>query len=316
MNAKDQPTGKPCCAPARGVARPQSAQTYAADKTAPQPDTVTIPVGQSWIGTDRPELKIDGEAPFRKSKLKPFRMDATTVTQDRFADFVDATGYVTEAERLGDSFVFSGLATKGALKSPSVPGTPWWLMVKGANWRAIYGPRSEANADPLHPVVHVSWNDANAFATWAGGRLPSEAEWEHAARGGQGDVRFPWGDTEPNDIDHFPCNIWQGRFPDQNLCRDGFMGTAPVRSFAPNPYGLYNMVGNVWEWTSQPFKVTSLKKNARRVHGGKVGFKTIKGGSFLCHPSYCYRYRIAARSATSPDSAMSHQGFRLVYDTD
>ena len=316
MNTPNEPTGKPCCAPVRNDTTPSPAETFAAENGTSAPDIVTIPGGPSWIGTDQPELKIDGEAPFRKSKVRPFKMDATTVTQERFTAFVDATGYVTEAERLGDSFVFKGLLSGANLNAPSVRGTPWWLVVKRANWRATFGPGSEADANPQHPVVHVSWNDANAFASWAGGRLPSEAEWEHAARGGQGDVRFPWGNDEPNDIDHFPCNIWQGRFPDQNLGRDGYIGTAPARSFAPNSYGLYNMVGNIWEWTAQPFKMKSLKKNAKRVHGGKIGFKTIKGGSFLCHPSYCYRYRIAARSATSPDSAMSHQVFRLVYDCD
>ena len=162
-------------------------------------------------------------------------------------------------------------------------------------------------------MVHVSWHDAAAFASWAGGHLPSEAEWEHAARGGLRDVRHPWGDDDPDDETFFPCNIWQGRFPGENLCKDGHYGTAPARAFAANGYGLYNMCGNVWEWTAEPFKVRSLKKALRQFHADKEGFKILKGGSYLCHRSYCHRYRIAARTASSPDSSTSHQGFRLAY---
>jgi len=316
MTDTKQTVAKSCCTPTRPgtgtVAQAQQATAHAGE-IAP-PDTVTLSGGTGFVGTDRPQLDLDGEGPFRKTRIKPFRIDTTTVTNARFAEFVRATGHVTEAERLGDSFVFTGFLSGTALHAPAPPGTPWWRMIKGAHWRAIHGPGSETAADPAHPAVHISWNDANAFAAWAGGRLPTEAEWEHAARGGLGDIRFPWGDAEPNDTDHFPCNIWQGRFPDHDLGHDGYVGTAPARSFSPNGYGLYNMVGNVWEWTSQPFRVKSLKKKAKQAHAGKAGFKVTKGGSFLCHPSYCYRYRIAARSGTSPDSTMSHQGFRLVYD--
>ncbi len=277
-------------------------------------DVVEIPGGEGFIGTDAPVIAVDGEAPFRSHTLKPFRMDASAVTNARFRDFVEDTGHRTEAEIIGDSFVFEGLLSDSATDNPSVAAAPWWRVMPGANWRCVTGPGGEESWHPDHPVVHVTWNDAVAFAEWAGGRLPTEAEWEHAARGGLGDVRFPWGDREPNDDDFFPCNIWQGRFPETNLKLDGYFGTAPARSFEPNGYGLYNMVGNVWEWTSQPFKVRSLKKDVVRAHAGKKGYKLTKGGSFLCHASYCYRYRIAARSGTSPDSSTSHQGFRLVYD--
>ena len=240
-------------------------------------------------------------------------MDATTVTTARFAAFVAATGHVTDAERLGDSLVFEGLLPKGAPPSRAVAEAPWWRMIEGASWRLPAGPGG-GDALPDHPVTHVSWNDATAFARWAAGRLPTEAEWEHAARGGLGDVPFPWGAQEPDDHDFLPCNIWQGRFPDLDTGRDGYAGTAPARSFAPNGYGLYNMVGNVWEMTGDLFKVRSLKKAVIAAHAGKKGFRLSKGGSFLCHRSYCYRYRIAARNSTSADSSTSHLGFRLVYD--
>ncbi len=266
------------------------------------------------VGTNRPELPVDGESPLRKTRVKPFAMDETVVTNARFASFVEATGYVTEAERFGNSFVFEALVPADAPPSQAVAEAPWWRMIDGANWRAPAGPGTEALCQPDHPVVQVTWHDAQAFARWAEGRLPTEAEWEHAARGGLGDVRFPWGDQEPNDRDFFPCNIWQGRFPQHNLALDGYLATAPAKSFEPNGYGLYNMVGNTWQYTSQAFKVKSLKKAVQRAHAGKEGYKLGKGGSFLCHASYCYRYRIAARTGTSPDSSTSHQSFRLVYD--
>ena len=278
-------------------------------------DRVAIPGGSAFVGTAKSFLELDGEGVIKKGKVAAFEMDAAAVTNQRFRAFVDATGYVTEAERIGDSFVFQGFLDEGALSdAQSVPGAPWWRVIKGASWKTPLGPGSEAEAFEDHPVVHVTWNDAQAFADWAGGRLPTEMEWEHAARAGQGDVPFPWGHEEPNDRDHFPCNIWQGQFPENNLELDGHSGTAPAQSFQPNGWGLYNMVGNTWEWTSQVFTPRTLSKKAKAVHAGKQGFKVVKGGSFLCHASYCYRYRIAARTATSPDSSTSHQGFRLVYD--
>ena len=184
----------------------------------------------------------------------------------------------------------------------------------GANWKTINGPGSESDYQLDHPVVHVTWNDANAFAKWAGGRLPTEAEWEHAARGGLGDVAFPWGDRQPDDNHFQPCNIWQGQFPDVNLERDGFAGTAPAKSFAANGYGLFNMCGNVWEWTSQPMKLRGRGKQSKALAKQMRGTRLLKGGSFLCHKSYCFRYRIAARTGNTPDTSTAHQGFRLVFD--
>ena len=189
----------------------------------------------------------------------------------------------------------------------------WWRRVDGAFWAAPTGPGSEDACLPDHPVVQVLWNDAAAFAKWAGGALPTETQWEPAARGGGDDAMFPWGDAEPNDTDYTPCNIWQGHFPDTNTGFDGHVTTAPAHSYEPNGYGLYNMVGNVWEWTAETYKVKSLKKQVKAKLEGIKGYRLLKGGSFLCHKSYCFRYRIAARSGNSPDSTTTHQGFRAVF---
>jgi len=222
---------------------------------------------------------------------------------------------VTEAEDFGWSFVFWSDVSAEVGDTQAVASAQWWRRVDGANWRDINGPGTMDTAwHPDHPVVQVSLRDAQAYATWAGGRLPSEAEWEHAARGGLGDVKFPWGDRDPDDTDYFPCNIWQGQFPQSNTGQDGHLRTAPAQSFDPNGFGLFNMVGNVWEWTGDPFTLRSLKKSAKLRMQQMRGFRLSKGGSFLCHKSYCYRYRIAARSGTTADSATPHQGFRVVWD--
>jgi formylglycine-generating enzyme required for sulfatase activity len=276
---------------------------------------IQIPGGASLVGTGRFEIPDDGENPLRRSVVKPFKIGATTVTNAEFKVFIEDTGYITEAERFGWSFVFWAQVPEAVGPTRAVAEAQWWRRVDGANWRDINGPGTGSGAwHPDHPVVHVSWNDARAYAAWAGGRLPTEAEWEHAARGGLGDVRFPWGDKEPDDTDFLPCNVWQGTFPRENTIADGYATTAPAKSFEPNGYGLYNMVGNVWEWTSEPFKIPSLKKRVRERLAKMKGYKLTKGGSFLCHRSYCYRYRIAARSGTSPDSTTTHQGFRVVWD--
>ncbi|MEC7122331.1 MAG: SUMF1/EgtB/PvdO family nonheme iron enzyme, partial [Pseudomonadota bacterium] len=182
---------------------------------------VEIPGGRALVGTGRDELADDGEGPVRRVAVKPFLLGATAVTNAEFAAFVEATSYVTEAERWGWSFVFWTDVPKAAGPTEGVIGSEWWRRVDGATWRAIHGPGSEDACRPDHPAVHMSWNDAAAYAAWVGGRLPSEAEWEHAARGGLGDVRFPWGDEEPDDSGFFPCNIWQGRFPQANSAADG-----------------------------------------------------------------------------------------------
>lgn len=308
---------KKCCTPAAETKTKTVQQTQAVLTTGIKrmsPDCVEIPGGRAMVGTDDPQLPQDSEAPMRKVKIKPFLIEPTAVTNAMFQEFVDDTGYVTEAEDWGWSFVFYQHVSKAVSETQGVVATEWWRRVDGAHWRLVNGPESETEYHSDHPVVHVSWNDARAYAAWAGGRLPTEAEWEHAARGGLGDVRFPWGDQEPDDTDFQPCNIWQGNFPNTNTCKDGYAATAPARSFAPNGYGLYNMAGNVWEWTSEPFKIRSLKKTARSQASNIKGYKLVKGGSFLCHISYCYRYRIAARTGNSPESSTSHMGFRVVFD--
>jgi formylglycine-generating enzyme required for sulfatase activity len=284
-----------------------------ADATAPQ--RIAFSGGCSHIGTDRPEIAQDGEGPKRWVTLAPFAAEAVPVTNARFAAFVAATGYVTEAERFGWAPVFRPLLADPDGVPASSTTTPWWGKGDGAAWFAPEGPGSHVLDRADHPVVHISWADAAAFAAWSGGRIPSEAEWEHAARGGLSDPRFPWGDREPDDEAFLPCNIWQGRFPGKNTRADGWMATSPVRGFAPNGAGLYDAAGNVWEWTADAFKVHSPSRTAiaRNKQAATLNEKVMKGGSFLCHSSYCYRYRIAARSGVAADSGASNTGVRVFY---
>ena len=281
----------------------------------PGPARVHFEAAKSFVGTDSPVIAEDGEGPARPVRLHAFELETETVTNSRFAAFVSATGYVTEAERFGWSPVFIGLLPQGASHIPTRGPTPWWVRVDGACWKAPEGPGSDVSGRSDHPVVQVSWNDARAFAHWCGGRLPTEAEWEHAARGGLADPRFPWGDDEPGDQAAY-CNIWQGEFPHTNTLSDGYLGTSPVNAFAPNGAGFYNVSGNVWEWTADPFRIRSLSKAAKIRNQAAVtqDEKVLKGGSFLCHKSYCYRYRIAARSALTAESSTSNAGFRVAYD--
>ncbi|MEM9631629.1 MAG: formylglycine-generating enzyme family protein [Pseudomonadota bacterium] len=312
-----QPNPKSCCVPNRGGkdrAETVDRKQFATDGTKPDLDTVIVPAGVPVLGTRYPRIPNDGEERRRAPALRQFRMTATTITNAEFAAFVEETGYVTDAEQYGWSFVFWSQVPDSIGETQAVVGTEWWRKVEGADWRRVAGPGTEARWQPDHPVVHISWNDATAFAKWIGGRLPTEAEWEHAARGGLGDVPYPWGAHEPDDESYQPCNIWQGRFPEGNLALDGYETTAPARSFKPNGFGLYNMVGNVWEWTAEPFKIPSLKKAVRQRLATMKGFKLLKGGSYLCHRTYCWRYRIAARSGASADTTIAHKGFRVVFD--
>ena len=311
---------KSCCAPSRsGGGRTDPAPgLVAASGGSLQLKTASVPgTRRPILGTTTPRIPNDGEELRKAGPIRPFRITETAITNRDFAAFVQATGYVTEAERFGWSFVFWSSVPRSIATSQAVAGIEWWRKIDGATWRDINGPGTEAEAwHEDHPVTQVSWNDATAFAAWAGGRLPSEAEWEHAARGGLGDVSYPWGEAEPDDTGHFPCNIWQGRFPETNTAADGYAATAPARAFEPNGYGLYNLAGNVWEWTTDAYRIRSLKKAAKERMRSMAGYRVAKGGSFLCHRSYCWRYRIAARSANSPDSTTPHMGFRIVLEED
>lgn len=311
----DAAAARSCCAPA--VRREDEAADAPGRAQAQGRDTaliLDIPGGSATIGTDAPVFRADGEGPARRLALRPFRIDAHAVTNRRFAAFVAATGHRTEAERFGWSYVFHAFLPPG-MPAPAPEGTPWWGQVHGAFWAAPEGPGSSV-ADRLdHPAVHIAWTDAAAFAAWAGGRLPSEAEWEHAAKGGDDNARFPWGSREPDDASAI-CNIWQGEFPRHNTRADGWLGTAPVDAYAPNGFGLFNACGNVWEWCADPFRVRSLAAAAKQRNQAAAAERerVMKGGSYLCHRSYCYRYRIAARSGRSADTSAGHLGFRVAYD--
>jgi formylglycine-generating enzyme required for sulfatase activity len=255
----------------------------------------------------------DGEGPVHTVELAPFAIAPHTVTNARFAEFVAATGHATEAERFGWSFVFAGLLPADFPDTRAVASAPWWRQVYGATWKQPEGPHSDIESRPDHPVVHVSWNDAQAFCRWSGTRLPTEAEWEFAAAGGSPSTVFPWGDElEPGGV-HM-MNVFQGTFPGQNSVADGWAGTAPVDAFPPNRYGLYNMTGNVWEWCADWFDPGYYARSPRRDPGGPESgtHRVMRGGSYLCHESYCRRYRVSARSANTPDSATGNLGFRVV----
>lgn len=277
---------------------------------------VRIEAALASVGTNRPILHDDGEGPVRTVRLGPFAIDPLAVTNRWFAAFAAATGYVTEAEQFNSSFVFYQFVPEALGPSRAVAAAPWWRLTEGADWAHPEGPGSSIDDRLDHPVVHISFRDAQSFAAWAGGRLPTEAEWEHAARGDLADPKFPWGDEEPNDTENFRCNIWQGDFPRLNTAADGYRGTAPVDAFAPNGYGLFNMAGNVWEWCADPFKVRSIAKRARtrNERATAENDRVAKGGSYMCHRSYCYRYRIAARNGVSATSSAGHTGFRIVFD--
>lgn len=304
---------------------------------APFPNMVWIPGGLFTMGSDNHYAE---EAPAHRVKVDGFWMDRCPVTNRDFLAFVEATGYQTLCEKEPDLALYPGASA--AMKDPASvvfvkPAAPvdlrnpylWWQFIRGANWRSPQGPGSSIEDRMDHPVVHVSWQDVQAYAKWIGKKLPTEAEWEFAARGGHEGREFAWGEELEPQGRHL-ANIWQGEFPWQNLGADGFEGTSPVTSFPPNDYGLFDMIGNVWEWTVDWYsprhpdekpKACCIPKNPR---GGaesdsfdprqalKIPRKVMKGGSHLCAPNYCKRYRPSARMAQPVDTSTSHLGFRCV----
>ncbi len=299
------------------------------------PGMVWIPGGRFWMGTDH----MEDAQPVHQVEVRGFWMDRTDVTNEEFARFVKATGYLTIAERPLDHKEFPDL-TLGDLAPGSLVFTPpsgsvplnqplaWWRFVRGANWRHPEGPNTDLRGKEKYPVVHVAWPDAVAYATWAGKRLPSEAEWEFAARGGRDRQQYPWGsELKPNG--KWMANTFQGHFPDTDTAEDGHAGVAPVASYPPNDYGLYDMAGNVWQWVSDWYRPDYY---ARLSQEGSVAInpqgptdsfdpretgvakRVQKGGSFLCTDQYCERYITGSRGKGDPETASNHLGFRCVRD--
>lgn len=308
--------------------------------------------GMAWInggtfmmGGDNTQASPD-EYPKHKVTVKGYWMDATEVTNQQFAAFVNATHYVTVAERKPDWNELKKqlppdtpkpddsvlVAASLVFRQPKeIDGlndyTQWWEWKPGADWQHPHGVGSTIVGKEKYPVVHIAWTDAVAYCKWAGKRLPTEAEWEFAARGGLDNNIYPWG-NEPVSVGKQKANYWQGQFPTKNTVEDGFFYTAPVGSFAPNGYGLYDVAGNVWEWTADLYNNTYYDSVARpegviNPQGPQKSYdpdepsmpkRTIRGGSFLCNDSYCSGFRVARRMKTSEDSGMEHLGFRCVQD--
>lgn len=305
---------------------------------------VLIPAGTFEMGGDNKQASAD-EYPKHTVQVSAFYMDATEVTNAQFKQFVDATGYVTTAERKPDWEELKQSVPPGTPKphdsllvAASLVFTPssgpvnlnnyatWWRWQQGADWRHPQGPGSSIEGKDNFPVVQLSWQDAQAYCQWAGKRLPTEAEWEWAARGGKVNNIYPWGNEHVNDGAP-KANSWEGEFPYRNTQRDGFVRLAPVRSFAPNGYGLYDMAGNVWEWCADWYHADYYKSIGGRVavnpKGPQQSFdpeepytpkRSLRGGSFLCNDSYCSGYRVARRMKSSPDTGLEHTGFRCVKD--
>ena len=312
----------PCCAPRRTTgAEPSAAAAPPGTRAEPvRRDTdddsglVRLAGGTFLMGSEDPGAYAeDGEGPVREVTLSPFRLDRHAVTNARFAEFVTATGHVTDAERIGTAFVFGGFLPDDFPPTRGVVEAPWWREVEGADWAHPEGPQSDVADRAEHPVVQVSWDDALAYCAWAGRRLPTEAEWEFAARGGLEQQRFPWGGSLTPGGEH-RMNVFQGTFPGCNTAQDGYAGTAPVDAFPPNGHGLHNMTGNVWEWTADHWSTTWHREQERPLvdpRGPQVGDRrALRGGSYLCHSSYCWRYRTSARMSSTPDTPTGNVGFR------
>ncbi len=284
--------------------------------TSSQAEMVLLDGGEFVMGSAGPTAYPgDGEGPVRRIRVDPFRIDRHALSNADFSAFVEETGHTTEAERFGWSFVFAGLLPDDFPPTRGVAHAPWWRQVEEADWRRPEGPQSDLDGRMDHPVLHVSWNDAQAYCEWAGKHLPTEAEWEFAARGDLDGMVFPWGDDLEPGGEH-RMNVWQGAFPSENTCADGFYGTAPVGAYPPNGYGLHNMTGNVWEWCSDWYSPDFHTRDRRtNPQGPRRGTnRSTRGGSYLCHHSYCRRYRVAARNSLEPESTTGNTGFRCVSD--
>ncbi len=319
-------TEKACCSAKRNQfidlsieKKQDSVQIQTATKLRHDENLIELPGGEFLMGTeDKDGFVTDGEGPVRNVYVKPFAVDRYTVTNQQFKEFIEDTGYKTEAEQFGWSYVFH-LFVSEHTKRDAVIGspqqTPWWLGIKGASWKHPEGLDSSIEDRMNHPVIHVSWNDAIAYCKWSGKRLLTEAEWEYAARGGLVQKKYPWGDKLTYKKKHL-CNIWQGEFPVKNTAKDGYLSTAPVDAFEPNGFGLYNVAGNVWEWCSDWFSnVHPNEPIIQNPIGPENGDQRVmRGGSYLCHQSYCNRYRVAARTKNTPDSSSGNIGFRCAVD--
>jgi len=309
----------PCCTPSDESREPASRPVPGERKPSAEgaglvaPDLVELEGGEFTMGTDGEYgYPLDGEGPAHEVVLSPFAISRHAVTNEQFAAFASATGHRTEAERHGWSFVFMGFLPDDFPPTRAVAAAPWWRQVEGADWSHPEGPQSSWRVRPNHPIVHVSWDDAMAFCAWSGTRLPTEAEWEYSARGGLAGCRFPWGEELEPGGEH-RMNVFQGTFPMENSCADGYEGTAPVTAFAPNGYGLHNVTGNVWEWTADRLDRNYYADSPREDPPGGEGDgpRVMRGGSYLCHASYCNRYRVDARSATGADGSTGNLGFRV-----
>jgi formylglycine-generating enzyme len=304
-----------CCTPGRDGSPPGAAPAASGGRVGRYDGPmVAIPGGPFQMGAvGATAYDADGEGPVHVVELTPFELAAHTVTNDDFRGFVAATGYLTDAEQFGWSFVFAGLLPDDFEPTRGVAQAPWWRQVYGANWRRPEGPHSDLAGRDRHPVVHASWHDAAEYCRWSGTRLPTEAEWERAARGGLAGKAFPWGDElEPGG--RHRMNVFQGTFPKHDTGADGWVGTAPVDAYEPNGFGALNMTGNVWEWCADWYSPGYYRHSPTQSPTGPARGtnRVMRGGSYLCHASYCRRYRVAARSGNTPDSSAGNIGFRVV----
>lgn len=320
--------GTDCCAPGSA---PDGTGGYLAAALAVEPAPPAlraelaaalrpIRAGVFEMGARRSVYPEDMDSPRRKVRLDAFRIAPTAVSTEEFARFIAATGYRSVAEAEGWSFVFHLLLDDPARHPEHPVGMHWWRRVEGAAWHSPEGPGSTWQGRADHPVTHVGWHDALAYVRWAGLRLPTEAEWECAARGGLKCRKFPWGDALVPSSGH-AMNVWQGRFPDDNTAEDGFVGTCPVTAYPPNGFGLHNMTGNVWEWVADAFgpppaagPMPARNPKGPEAHMSGRTPRVQRGGSFLCHASHCARYHVHSRSRSEPESTASNVGFRPAAD--